>query len=108
MANPEDTTVRVEVAYALPQRQELIALDVEHGCTALEAVRRSGIARRFPEIDPDGARLGIFAKPLDGTQLPLPGEYVLEEGDRVEIYRPLKIDPKAARTQRALKKQKKN
>ena len=93
--------IRGEVADARPGRQRLIELWVEHGCTALEAVRRSGIADEFPEIDPSGADMGIFSNPLDGRVLPEPAEYVLRERDRVEIYRPLLMDPKEARLARA-------
>lgn len=98
--------IRVEVAYALPDRQEIIALDVEQGCTAMEAARRSGITRHFPEIKLDEAAMGIFSKALDGKALPLPQDYPLEEWDRVEIYRPLLIDPKQARLARAEKAKK--
>jgi putative ubiquitin-RnfH superfamily antitoxin RatB of RatAB toxin-antitoxin module len=104
MAAPDEAPrIRVEVAYALADRQRLIALDVRQGTTALEALAQSGITREFPEIDPASADLGIFSKPLDGKTLPLPGEYPLKPHDRVEIYRPLLADPKAARAQRAAK-----
>ena len=96
-------TIRVEVAYALPRRQRIIELQVAPGCTAFEAVERSGITLEFPEIDPETADMGIFAKSLDGKTLPLPKEYQLKPMDRVEIYRPLLIDPKAARAARAAK-----
>jgi putative ubiquitin-RnfH superfamily antitoxin RatB of RatAB toxin-antitoxin module len=96
-----DSRIVVEVAYALPNRQRLIALEVERGTTALAAVVLSGIAREFPEIDPERADMGIFAKNLDGKTLPLPSVYQLKAQDRVEIYRPLMADPKAARAQRA-------
>lgn len=91
--------IRVEVAFARPDRQEIITLDVEEGTTAVEAVRRSGMAALFPEIDPDSANLGIFGKAIKK-----PSTHELREGDRVEIYRPLKIDPKQARLNRAKKK----
>lgn len=93
MAN---TVINVEVAYALPERQQIVALQVEEGCTLLEAVRRSQITQMFPEINLAEAKMGIF-----GKVVPKPGETVLSEGDRVEIYRPLIIDPKQVRKQRA-------
>lgn len=95
--------IAVEVAYALPERQHLIELMVPAGTTALEAVRLSNIAREFPGIDPATVPMGIFSKPLDGKTLPLPQDYRLKPRDRVEIYRPLTIDPKAARLARAAK-----
>ena len=90
--------MKVEVAYALPQHQRIIALEVEPGCTALAAAQRSGIDQQFPEIDWQTAVLGVFGRLLDA-----PAQYALSEGERVEIYRPLLIDPKAVRKQRAAK-----
>jgi hypothetical protein len=95
--------IKVEVAYALPQRQRIIELQVPRGATAFDAVQQSGITLEFPEIDPETADMGIFAKNLDGKTLPLPKEYQLKAKDRVEIYRPLQADPKAARQARAAK-----
>lgn len=86
--------IKVEVAYARSERQLILPVNVPVGTTALEAVRQSGIGKQFAEIDPDAARLGIFGKAIK------PGQ-VLTEGDRVEIYRPLKADPKEARRARA-------
>ncbi len=86
--------MRVEVAYARPDRQRLIALELEPGATAHEAVARSGILDACPEIDRDDLRLGVFGEPCAHTT-------VLRSGDRVEIYRPLQVDPKEARRRRA-------
>jgi len=93
--------ITVEVAYALPDRQRILSLQVATGTTALEAVKLSGITREFPEIEPDTADMGIFARNLDDKLLPAPADYVLKARDRIEIYRPLQADPKAARAQRA-------
>ena len=101
-----DDMITVEVAYALPVRQKIVSLQVAPGTTALEAVKLSGITRDFPEIDPDSADMGVFARNLDGKILPGPADYVLQMRDRVEIYRPLQADPKAARAQRAAKAKK--
>ena len=95
--------IRVEVAYALSDRQEIIQLEVETGCTAFEAARLSGITTRFPGITLESAKMGIFAKALDGIVLPSPKTYQLQPEDRVEIYRPLLVDPKEARVLRAQK-----
>ena len=96
----EHDEIRVEVAFALPDRQELVAISVVSGCTAQEAIELSGMRMKFPEFDLDSLELGIFSRPLNGVDLPLPGAYVLEENDRVEIYRPLLNDPKHARLER--------
>jgi putative ubiquitin-RnfH superfamily antitoxin RatB of RatAB toxin-antitoxin module len=88
--------IHIEVAYALPERQTIIALEVEENCCVLAAVQRSGITRDFPDIDIAVARYGIFGSPIQD-----PANHPLRAGDRIEIYRPLLIDPKAVRKQRA-------
>ncbi|PPE73126.1 RnfH family protein [Solimonas fluminis] len=92
MASAE--AIRVEVAYARPEEQLILELEVPAGTPAAEAVRRSGILERFPEIDLASSRLGIFSRPVAA-------EEPLHDGDRVEIYRPLLADPKQVRRQRA-------
>lgn len=90
-----DALIMVEVAYALPERQALLSVRVAPGTTALEAARQSGIEGQFPGLVlDDDTRLGIFGHVVAATQ-------VLEAGDRVEIYRPLKADPKDVRKERA-------
>ena len=84
----------VEVVYALPGRQESIDLEVPRGTTIRAAVERSRIGEMFPEIDLAVNAVGIFGQLRD------PGDTV-RDGDRVEIYRPLLIDPKEARRRRA-------
>ncbi|MBT8145849.1 MAG: RnfH family protein [Gammaproteobacteria bacterium] len=95
--------IPVEVAYATPDKQTLLSLEVPEGTTALEAVRQSGIADEYSSIDIDQDPMGIFSNPLNGKDWPLPAEYALQSNDRVEIYRPLQIDPKQARKVRARK-----
>ena len=90
--------IRVEVAYALPERQRIIVLEVPPGTTVFDAAERSGIASMFDGIDLATAKLGIFGKAVAN-----PRTQVLENGERVEIYRPLRADPKDARKARARK-----
>ncbi|GEK46483.1 UPF0125 protein [Bisbaumannia pacifica] len=92
-------SLSIEVAFALPEKQRIVALDVAPGTTPRQAVRLSRIHEQFPELPAEtfeAAQLGIFGKALRD-----PEAHALREGDRVEIYRPLQIDPKAARRQRA-------
>ena len=89
--------MRVEVAYALPDRQRLIELDVDQPTTVRQAVEQSGILQQFPEIDLDSQQVGIFSQLASLDDL-------LSDGDRVEIYRPLIADPKTMRRERAAKK----
>ena len=88
--------IAVEVVFALPERQRIIALMVPAGCTAFDAAERSGIAESFAGLVLDEARLGIF-----GKLLAAPRSHVLAAGDRVEIYRPLEANPREARKARA-------
>ena len=89
--------IAVEVAYALPESQRIVSLTVSAGTTALEAVQLSGIGEHFEELDTTAPlKLGVFGKAVASS-------YALSAGERVEIYRPLKIDPKEVRKQRAAK-----
>ncbi len=100
--------ISVEVAYARPDKQKVIALLVEPGITAFQAAQRSGIVREFPEIDLETAKMGIFGQALGTKGLKPAREHVLQPGDRVEIYRPLICDPKEVRRKRAEKAKAKN
>ena len=100
----DETLIEVEVAYATSEKQQIVVLQVPKGTTAYEAVVKSGITEEFPQIDIESDPMGIFSEVLDGKKRPLPGEYVLGPRDRVEIYRPLIIDPKQARLARAARK----
>ena len=96
-----DELIQVEVAYARLDKQWLIAVDVEVGATAQDAIHRSGVLTHFPEINLDINKVGIFGK-LGQLNTPL------RAGDRVEIYRPLSADPKEMRRQRAMQGKKIN
>lgn len=86
--------ITVEVAYARPDRQVIIPLRVMPGTTAELAILASGIISQFAEITLAKNKIGIFGKLIKL-------DTVLRHMDRVEIYRPLTADPKAARRQRA-------
>ena len=89
-------SINVEVAYALPEKQVIRAVNVDAGTTIGAAIVQSGIMMDFPELEfeLEDARVGIFGKAAAMTT-------VLSDGDRVEIYRPLIADPKEVRRQRA-------
>lgn len=93
----ENKTILVEVAYAVPEDQVILEVEVPEGATAEEAVQRSGIIQRFPGIDLSRNKIGIFGKAQKQDQS-------LRHRDRVEIYRPITCDPKEVRRQRAKKK----
>ena len=94
----EDARIHVEVAFALPDKQRLIGLDVPEGTTMLEAAKLSGIEEQFEGLVLDKAPMGIFGKVIAN-----PAGQVLKPGERVEIYRPLLADPKLNRKKRAEK-----
>ena len=79
--------MKIGIAYALPQRQAWFDVEVPDGATIQDAINRSGILKQFSEIDLEKNKVGIFGKvgKLDA---------VLNDGDRVEIYRPITCDPK--------------
>lgn len=85
--------INVEVAYADIHIQRIIQLMVEEGCTIELAIDRSGILLEFPDIDLMKQKVGIFSKQKKLTD-------IVKEGDRVEIYRALLLDPKEARKRR--------
>lgn len=87
-------SIQIEVAYAKPERQEVVRVKLPEGSTVQQAIEASGLLQRYPEIDLARSKVGIYgklAKPDTG----------LRDRDRVEIYRPLIADPKEVRKQRA-------
>lgn len=92
-----NNTIKIEVAYALPEQQRILTLEVEKGTTVEQAIHLSGMLNLFPQIDLTRQKVGIFSKQCELS-------HVLETGDRVEIYRPLTRDPKDARRARVRKK----
>lgn len=89
----------VEVAYARPEVQVIIPLEVKQGTTVQQAIEMSGILEQFPEIDLTTNKFGVFGKLAKS-------DTELRNRDRVEIYRPLIADPRESRRRRAAKKEK--
>lgn len=89
--------MRVEVVYALSLEQDCGVLDLPEGATVREAIERSGVLIRHPEIDPGSFEFGVW-----GRRCPL--EAALRDGDRVEIYRPLQVEAQEARRRRMRRK----
>ena len=88
--------IKVEVAYALPDKQYLLTVLVAPGSTIAAAIECSGILTTVPAIDLTKQKVGVFSKPRLLTDK-------VEGGDRIEIYRPLIVDPKEARRVKAKK-----
>lgn len=87
-------TINIEIAYATPDTQIIKAMNVDVGTTAEMVIAQSGFLGKFPEINLEDNKIGIFGKVIKK-------DAALKEGDRVEIYRPLIADPKEIRRQRA-------
>lgn len=93
------SAIRVEVVYALPERQYVRKLQLTEGSSVEQAIRASGLLDLRKDIDLAKNKVGIYSRPAKLDD-------VLSEGDRVEIYRPLIADPKELRRQRAEKAKK--
>jgi len=90
--------INVEVVYALPEEQKIISIQVVQGTSLFGALLQSGILDLYPQIDIEKNPLGLFGKIIKNAK-----KQILNECDRIEIYRPLLIDPKQARINRAAK-----
>lgn len=86
--------MQIEIVYALLNKQKIYVLEVEEGTTIRQAAILAPVLEDFPEADVEGSKLGIFGKMM-------PDKQILQDGDRIEIYRPLIADPKEVRKQRA-------
>jgi putative ubiquitin-RnfH superfamily antitoxin RatB of RatAB toxin-antitoxin module len=92
MAN--EHMICVYVVYALPDRQELVSLELPANSTVKHAITESFLLQKYSEIQPENMQVGIYGKIVQNTQL-------LQDQDRVEIYRSLSMDPMQARRLRA-------
>jgi putative ubiquitin-RnfH superfamily antitoxin RatB of RatAB toxin-antitoxin module len=87
-------TLRVSVVLASPGRQEVVELELAEGATLADAVAAAKLPERFPGVELEDYSTGIWSRPRPATTL-------LRDGDRVELYRPLRADAKAQRRARA-------
>ncbi len=90
--------IKIEVAYALPDKQTLLAISVAEGTTVKQGIELSGILQQYAELDLQKNAVGIFGKRVLQVD-----QQELQDGDRIEIYRPLQADPKEVRRRRAEK-----
>lgn len=93
--------IKVELIYALPNEQKLLKLAVEEGSTIKAVIEQSDILEIHPELKLDEIKFGIFSRLADLS-------HVVRDFDRIEIYRPLVIDPMEARRLRAPIRRKKH
>ena len=82
--------MRIEVAFALPGRQLLRCVELPADSTVRDAIEHSGLLREFPDDNLDRLQAGVWGRPVERS-------FRLREGDRVELYRPLAMDPREAR-----------
>lgn len=97
---PATNEIAVEVVYALPDEPFVVELRTPAGTTVGEAIERSGVLARFPQIANTTLQVGVFGHPCERSA-------VLSDGDRVEIYRPLDADVKTRRRERVAAARKK-
>ena len=90
-------SLRIEVVLALPGGEDAVTLRLPAGATAGEAVQASGVLERHPRIGAARHEIGIYGRMVGAHAL-------LSDGDRVEVYRALLLEPKEARRRRALRK----
>lgn len=88
--------LKIEVAFATPQLQKTIAIEVDENTTVIDAIAQSGIQQFFPEYELLNLAVGIFGKRIYDPQ-----SYQIKAGDRIEIYRPLVQTPNQKRLERA-------
>jgi uncharacterized protein len=91
---PDASGIRVSVVYVEPAQVFAVELELPASACVRDAIERSGIRQSRPDVDIHADRLGVFSRKASF-------DTPLHDGDRVEIYRPLQLDPKEARRQRA-------
>ncbi|SRR6266581_1761332 len=97
MAQAETPCIRVSVVFAMPEAATELTLKLPVGATVADAIARSKLDALHANLDIDRCPVGIFGKRTDRST-------ALADGDRVEVYRPLKVDPKEARQRRATRR----
>lgn len=100
MTSPTQELISIEVAYALPDKQKILVLQVAKGTSVKDAALAAKMEEHFPGLDVAAAKLGVF-----GKLVAKPESEVINPGERIEIYRPLIADPRASRQKRADKKE---
>ncbi len=91
-----DEKIQIEIVYGVPNKQKLLTLMVDEGCSVEQAIHESGMLTLFNDIDLAVNKVGIWNRAVKLSN-------ILEDLDRIEIYRPLIADPKEARKKRAEK-----
>ncbi|MGI9222839.1 MAG: RnfH family protein [Woeseiaceae bacterium] len=86
--------IDVELVFATPDRQVLLAMQVASGATVADVIAQSGVHQEFPDVQLGELEFGIWGKLVAQ-------DHVVHDGDRIEFYRPLNIDPREARRQLA-------
>ena len=95
-ADEQPPLIKIEVVYGTPTEQELLMVEVNEGVTVEEAIALSGILLSFSEIDLKVNKVGLWNRTAKLTD-------IVNDLDRIEIYRPLIADPKEVRKRRAEK-----
>ena len=86
--------MRVEVVFAEPEKQRLAAIELPSDATVADAIRQAASLAMFRDLDLNAYEVGVYGRLCDP-------DTKLQPADRVEFYRPLQMDAKTARKQRA-------
>ena len=86
--------ISVELVFALPEKQVLRSITLAEGSTVADVIMKGDLASEFPGLVVDDAQAGIWGRPVDR-------DHIVKDGDRVELYRPLEMDPREARRLKA-------
>ena len=87
-------TISVELVFAMPDKQVLRSVTLAEGSSVDDVIAMGNLLRDFPELALEDMQAGIWGRPVDR-------DHVVREGDRVELYRPLEMDPREARRLKA-------
>lgn len=91
---PDQQIMEIEIAYARPEQQRIVRLQVPVGSSVRQVLLQSGLGDEFAEIDIQHCPIGVFGREITD-------DYVIRAGDRIEIYRPLEREPRDARRELA-------
>ena len=86
--------ISVELVFALPDRQVLRPITLEEGSTVADVISKGNLEKDFPGLEFDNTQAGVWGQPVGR-------DHVVRDGDRVELYRPLEMDPREARRLKA-------
>ena len=86
--------INIQIVYAFPEKVWEKSMELRRGVTPIDVIKGSGILEEFPELQLSQMQFGVYSKRVDQN-------YLMAQGDRLEVYRPLTADPKTVRRELA-------